>query len=41
MHIVAIIVIVVVAAAVRYKKKRGRMKVINVSTSLRPLQLDC
>ena len=35
MHIVAIIVIVVVAAAVQYKKRRGRMEVINVSTLLK------
>ena len=35
MHIVAVIVIVVVAAAVQYKKRRGRMEVINVSRSLK------
>ena len=35
MHIVVLIVIVVVAAAVQYKTRRGRMEVINVSTSLK------
>ena len=34
MHILVLIVIVVVAAAVRYKKRRGRMEVITVNTSL-------
>ena len=35
MHIVAVIVIVMVAAAVQYKKRKGRMEVINVNTLLK------